>query len=249
MVANTFLDAARTSGTAIEQAGAAFMLHPETFAESAAAGYTNPFAGYAVGRGGVLGDATGGTVAAIFAVFEPSFIQAMWDEGCKVRGALAGAAIYWEQAAGFGRRHLGDAPGIDIVAELGAKVLATTSGAGLPLFAGWQSMPLADDTAARAAQVIFVLRELRGSVHFNALSLSGVTPVEAHVLNKGASYAQTFGWSEPFPDGADKRELLAEAEQSTNRRMAEILAAALTPAEVAEFARAAVDVNAALTAQ
>ena len=61
-------------------------------------------------------------------------------------------------------------------------------------------------------QVIFVLRELRGSVHFNALTISGVTPVEAHVLNKGAQYAKTFGWSEPFPDGADKKQLLADVE-------------------------------------
>jgi hypothetical protein len=170
LIDNAFLDAARTSGSSVEQAGAAFMLHPETFAESAAAGYTNPFAGYVVGRGGVL---------------------------------------------------------------------AATSGAGLPLFAGWATMPLAEDTPARAMQVIFVLRELRGSVHFNALTISGVTPVEAHVLNKGAQYAKTFGWSEPFPDGADKKQLLADVEQTTNRRISEILSAALTAAEV----------NAALSAQ
>ncbi|BBZ65191.1 hypothetical protein MINS_06200 [Mycolicibacterium insubricum] len=249
MIDNAFLDAARTSGSSVEQAGAAFMLHPETFAESAAAGYTNPFAGYVVGRGGVLGDATGGTVASVFAVFEPSFIKAMWDEGLKVRGALAAAGTYWDQAAGFGRRHLADVSGIDVVAELGAKIIAATSGAGLPLFAGWATMPLAEDTPARAMQVIFVLRELRGSVHFNALTISGVTPVEAHVLNKGAQYAKTFGWSEPFPDGADKKQLLADVEQTTNRRISEILSAALTAAEAAEFARAAAEVNAALSAQ
>ena len=101
MISNAFLDAARASGAVIEHAGAVFMLHPETFGESAAAGYTNPFAGYVVGRGGVLGDATGGTVASVFAVFGPGFVEAMWDEGRAVRSALDAAGIYWEQAAGF----------------------------------------------------------------------------------------------------------------------------------------------------
>ena len=36
-------------------------------------------------------------------------------------------------------------------------------------------MPLADDDAARALQVMFVLRELRGDVHFNLLVNSRIT--------------------------------------------------------------------------
>ena len=41
---NDMFDAARAAGSPVEQAVAVFMLHPETFAESVAAGYENPFA-------------------------------------------------------------------------------------------------------------------------------------------------------------------------------------------------------------
>ncbi|HTM29464.1 MAG TPA: hypothetical protein VL097_08965 [Rhodanobacter sp.] len=75
------LDATVATGDAMEQAVAVFMLHPENFGASIAAGYENPLAGYVAGRGGVLGEATGATVGAVFAVFEPTGLAAMWDEG------------------------------------------------------------------------------------------------------------------------------------------------------------------------
>jgi len=241
-------NAVSAAGTAMEQAVAIFMLHPETFGESIAAGYENPFAGYAAGRAGVLGEASGETVAAIFAVFEPNFTGAMWDEGVKVRGAKAAADIYWEQAAGFGRRYLAGAEGTERIAELVEKVIAVTPDAGLPLFAGWRRMPLAADGPARALQAMFVHRELRAGVHFNALTISGITPIEAHMLNKGHDYAMLFGWPEPFADGADKKDRYTEVEQATNRRMAELYAAALTEDEAAELARLTAAALATLTA-
>nr|WP_235677044.1 evbL [Mycolicibacterium porcinum] len=220
----------------MEQAVAIFMLHPENFGASVAAGYENPLAGYVAGRGGVLGEATGATVSAVFAVFEPNGLAAMWDEGVAVRGAAGAAQQYWAQAADFGRKYLSAAQGLDRIAALGEKIIAVTPIAGLPLFAGWRAMPLADDAAARALQVMFVLRELRAGVHFNALTISGIAPVDAHMLNKGPQYTTMFGWPEPFADGADKKDRYAEIEQATNRRMAEIFAAALDPAEAKELA-------------
>jgi len=56
---------------------------------------------------------------------------------------------------------------------------------------------------------MFILRELRGGVHSNALTNSGVTPVEAHMLNKGHQYTTMFGWPEPFADGTDKKDRYA----------------------------------------
>jgi hypothetical protein len=231
------LDDVIAAGTAMEQAVSVFMLHPETFGESIAAGYQNPLAGYVAGRGGVLGEATGDTVASVFAVFEPTGLAAMWDEGIAVRGAAGAAQLYWDQTAGFGRKYLAGADGLDRIAALGEKVIAASPTAGLPLFAGWRAMPLADDPAARALQVMFVLRELRAAVHFNALCISGITPIEAHMLNKGPQYAAMFGWPEPFADGAGKQDRYAQIEQATNRRMTELFAAAIDPAEAAELAR------------
>ena len=234
---NDLFDAAVAAGSPIEQAVALFMLHPENLAESTASGYQNPIAGYVAGRGGVLGEATAATVCSVFVVFEPTLLRGLWEEGVAVCGARGAADVYWEQAARFARKHLAGAEGLDRIAALGEKVIAAAPDAGLPLYAGWRTMPLADDAPARALQVMHVLRELRGGVHFNALTISGITPVEAHMLNKGQQYAAMFGWSEPFPDGADKKDRYAEVEQATNRRMAEIFAASLTPEEADELAR------------
>lgn len=242
------LDAAAATGTAMEQAVAIFMLHPETFGASTAAGYENPLAHYVAGRGGVLGEATGATVSAVFAVFEPKGLAAMWDEGVAVRGAAGAAQQYWEQAAEFGRKYLSGTEGLDRIAALGEKVISASPIAGLPLFAGWRAMPLADDAPARALQVMFVLRELRAGVHFNALTISGIAPVEAHMLNKGHQYTTMFGWPEPFADGADKRDRYAEIEAATNRRMTEIFTAALEPAEADELARLSADALASMKA-
>jgi hypothetical protein len=46
-----------------------------------------------------------------------------------------------------------------------------------------------------------------------------------------------FGWSEPFADGADKKDRYAEVESDTNRRMTELFEAALDGDELAELAR------------
>lgn len=237
MTSSDITDAVATAGAAIEKAVAVFMLHPETYGASVAAGYENPLAGYVAGRGGVLGEATGATVAAVFAVFEPTGLAALWEEGVKVRGAAGASQVYWDQTADFGRKYLSGADGLARIAELGEKLIAATPIAGLPLYAGWRAMPLADDAPARALQVMFILRELRAGLHFNALSLSGITPIEAHMLNKGPKYAAMFGWPEPFADGAGKKDRYDEAEAATNRRMAEISAVAMTSAEAEELAR------------
>jgi hypothetical protein len=241
-------EAACAAGGPIEQVGAIFMLHPQTFAGSVAAGYENPFAGYVLGRGGVLPDPTGDSVASTFLVFEPNLIRTLWDQGIAVRPAGEAAQLYWHQAADFGRKYLADAEGLGRIAELGEKVIAATPAGGLPLYGGWRAMPLADDASARALQVMFVLRELRGDVHFNELRDSGIQPVEAHMLNKGPEYAAMFGWPEPYADGADKKDRYAEVREATNDRMAEIFSAALTLDEAEELARLTTSALASLTA-
>lgn len=245
---DVWTSAAATAGAAMEQSVAIFMLNPETYGASVAAGYENPLCGYVAGRGGVLGEASGDTVSAVFAVFEPTAIAALWDEGVKVRGAAGAAAQYWEQTAEFGRKYLAGAAGLDRIAALGKKVIDATPIAGLPLFAGWRSMPLAEDAPARALQVMFVLRELRAGVHFNALTISGIAPIEAHMLNKGPGYAAMFGWPEPFADGADKKDRFVEVEEETNRRMAQLYEAALDPAEAEELAQLTTEALASLKA-
>ncbi|MGY4708070.1 SCO6745 family protein [Mycolicibacterium sp. CBM1] len=236
-MSDTDIDAVRTAGAGIGEAVSIFMLCPETSRKGLAAGYPDPFAAYFAGRGGVLGDTNATTVNAVFAVFEPNVVQACWTNGVAVHDAATSAGIYWDQAAEFGRTYLAGADGVGRIAELGEKVIAAAPEAGLPLYAGWRAMPLADDAEARAFQVMFVLRELRAAVHFAALALSGLSPVEAHLLNKGPGYAAFMGWQPPYPDSADDaKDRYDEAEVLTNRRMAEIIASALTSAEADELA-------------
>ncbi len=241
-------DAAQAAGDPIQQAVAVFMLHPETFAESIAAGYQNPLAGYVAGRGGVLGEVTGAAVSSAFAVFEPNALGALWEQGVAVRGAAGAAELYWEQTADFGRKYLAGAEGLDRLAALGEKIIAATPGVDLPLYAGWRTMPLADDAPARALQVMFILRELRAAVHFSVLTDSGISPVEAHMLNKGREYTKMFAWPEPYADGSDKKDRYAEVEDVTNRRMAEFFAAALDREEADELARLSAGALASLQA-
>jgi hypothetical protein len=233
------LEAVRAGGGPIEQIGALFMLHPETVEQSAANGYPHPFAGYFAGRGGVLGRADASTVNAVFAVFEPTVVRTFWEQGLAVHGAEGGASVYNDQIAGFARKHLAGAEGLDRIVELGEKVIAAAPELANPLFAGWRAMPRASDDAARALQVLFVLRELRGGIHMDALALSGLTAVEAHMLNKGSEYCAFFGWAEPFADGEDKRADKQAAEEATDRRMAQIVPAALTAEEATELTRLA----------
>jgi hypothetical protein len=230
-------EAVRAAGAAIGEAVGIFMLHPETAEQSIAAGYPDPLAAYFAGRGGVLGNATADTVNAVFVVFEPNLVRMCWDTGVAVHGAAGGAKLYWEQAADFGRKYLASAQGMDRLAAIGEKVIAAAPDPGLALFAGWRNMPLADDAPARALQVMFVLRELRAGVHFNALTVSGLSPVEAHMLSRGPEYTAFMGWREPFADGADKRDRYVAVEEATDRRMAEIIGAALDDDEAGELAR------------
>ena len=242
------VDAIRTAGAAIGEAVSVFMLSPDTFEKSLAAGYPDPFAAYFAGRGGVLGDATGRTVTPVFAVFEPGLAKTCWENGVAVHGASESARLYWSQAADFARSYLAGADGLDRIAALGEKVIAAADEPGLPLYAGWRAMPLADDAPARAFQVMFVLRELRAAVHFNALTISGLRPVEAHILNQGTDYAAFMGWQPPFADVADKSDRYAEVERTTDRRMTEIVGSALTADEADELARLTVAALAALKA-
>lgn len=241
-------DAVRGIGAACGEAISIFMLSPDTMQNSMAAGYSDPFSAYFVGRGGVLGDATGTTVAAVFAVFEPNHARTSWEKGVAVRDAATSAGWYWDQAAEFARSYLAGAEGLDRIAELGERVIAEAPEPGLPLYAGWRSMPLADDAPARAFQVMYILRELRAAVHFNALTISGVAPVEAHLLYRGPEYAAFMGWQPPHPDPSAKKDRYREVEDSTNRRMAELIGAALTQDEADELARLAAAALATLKA-
>jgi len=230
----------------MEVSGAAFMLHPDTFEASGAAGYEHPFQGYFAGRAGTMGDVTTDAVAAAFYSFPREVVQLFWEAGKAVKGAAGGATQYQNQIVAWAQKHLAGVSGLDRYAELGEKIIAAAPSAGLPVYAAWAAQPRVSDPAGHAMQVLMVIRELRGSIHVAGLATSGISPKEAHLLNNpgacpnrppaGTEYAGLFGWAEPWPDVSHLKGVRDEVEESTGNRMAQIIGAALSADEAEEFA-------------
>jgi hypothetical protein len=244
-----FLAAASAAGGPIEKVGAAWMLHPEQFEATTAAGYGHPFAGYFAGRGGVLGEVTPEVVDATFAIFAPEVVTMMWNMGLPVHGARGGAELYFRQGAEWAQRHLAGVDGLERFAELGERVIASAPALGLPLFAGWRTLPRVSDPAGHAFQVSLILRELRGAIHVAAVASAGVSALEAHKLaGKPDEYIDMFGWPKPYPDVAHLKGVRDEVEETTNARCAQILAGALSAEEADELGRLAEAMYAAVSA-
>jgi hypothetical protein len=249
--------ATSTIASPMEVSGAAFMLHPETFEASGAAGYGHPFEGYFAGRAGTLGDLSTDEVTDLFYSFPREVVQLFWEPGRAVLGVEGGTAQYQKQIAEWGAKHLAGVAGLDRFAELGEKIIAAAPTAGLPVFAGWAAQPRVSDPAGHAMQVLMIVRELRGSIHINGLKAAGISPKEAHLLNNpgdcpnrppaGADYAGLFGFAEPWPDVTPLKGVREEVEENTNAQMVAIVGAALSADEAEEFASINQAIYAAVT--
>jgi hypothetical protein len=221
------LAAVKSTSTPIHDIGTAIYLSPDTFAWAAESGYTNPFAFYFAGRGGMLGDVGAEVVRSAFGWFEPEAVKAMYDEGTAVAGAAAAAQRMAEVHALWGRKHLADVKGLDEILAVSEELVDGLEGSGIPLFVGWRAAARADDAAGRVAQLMQILREWRGGIHLVCTTAVGLSPLEAILTNEGEGQAKFFGWPEPFPDCADVRHKHDQAEEMTDRLSAESMARAL----------------------
>ncbi|MFD4430450.1 hypothetical protein [Nocardia sp. NPDC058497] len=201
------------TATAVKQQvlelGGAFMLSREVRDFGDTVGVPGFHGTYTRGRGGVLGDVDADVVSAAFGFFEPGCIRAAW-ESVPLPAADA-AAAYLAACHDFGRRKLAgfDEADAERLAELLARVVDAAPSAGLPLFAGWRAMPLPADGRAALVQVSHVLRELRGGLHFIAVTANGLTPLQAILIagspmSDGPTHARLLGWSEPFEEVTDE---------------------------------------------
>lgn len=177
---------------------------------------------YFVGRCGVLGPVDGDVVASVCGFFPESFVHKAWDEGCEVDLSLA-VEVYLQACQQWGRDFLGEFAEADRLAELAEKVVRGSQSIGAPIFAGWRVLPLADDPPARLAQLMTLLRELRGGLHLAAVLSTGMTPREAILSGPGGtSNATFFGWTDTQiePGRFDfVTSARAEAERNTDRLM------------------------------
>lgn len=213
------LDVVKAVAAPMGSAGSAFYFDPATLARGKELGLDG-FRFYVLGRAGVMGDVTPRMVESAFGYFNRPLVEKIYGSAREKMSPAEAATAYWECAAEKGRARLADVDGLDAYCAAAEKVVAAARPAGLPLFAGISTMPLADDLPGRAAQLTAVLRELRGSVHLLAVGAVGLDDSVAHAI-KRPDDVEMFGYAEaPTVTDAD-RALLDEAEDLTNRLLQE----------------------------
>ena len=211
---------ARDMGKKIGPMGGAFMMSPSAGAAGQEIGL-DFFTYYGLGRGGVLGDVDGKTVADAFHFFNPELVAGVWDTGKANNDPREVASHYADACAKWGRENLSDVDGLEEFTKLAERVAqAAEPTASSSLFAGWRDMPLPDDAAGRAAiQCVLVLRELRGGAHVEATKQVGLAPADAVAANSPNMFS-LFGWTHDMPDTAAFAEACAEAERITDELVA-----------------------------
>ncbi|TMR27209.1 hypothetical protein ETD85_39965 [Nonomuraea zeae] len=184
---------------------------------------------YFRGRCGVLGECDADVVTSVAVFFPAQHVEDNWNGGRKLPVERA-VELYAEACRAWGRRKLGGYDGCARIAELLQPVVEQAASTGAPLFAGWRAVPLADDPPARAAQLLHVVRELRGGLHASAVIAAGLHPLEATLatshdatpfgLAAGEMIAKFFTWPEPYakpaPDIVARR---AAVEETTDDLM------------------------------
>lgn len=230
----------------IRDAGWAFYFAPATVARGAELGL-DPVQFYAMGRGGVLGDAEPAVVSSAFGYFNPAMVAGLWNAGKQKVAPRVAAAAFMECSAAHGRAKLAGVPGLDAFVAAGEKVLAACDGDAFALFAGTAAEPAATDAPGRAMQLLTILREYRGSAHLVAIRAVGLDTRTAHFAKRPDDIAM-FGWSAddaPTVDDAVHAKM-ADAEALTDRLVMPAYAA-LPPAERAAFVATLAACQAALT--
>ena len=81
------LDLVRATSVPIHDIGTAAYLSPDIAGWAAEWGWSNPFAFYFAGRGGMLGDVGAEVVTSTLGWFAPGAVQAMYNEGIGVAPA------------------------------------------------------------------------------------------------------------------------------------------------------------------
>ena len=89
----------------IHDIGTAIYLSPDVMGWAAEWGWSNPFAFYFAGRGGMLGDVSHDVVTAALGWFEPNTVKAMYSEGAAVAGPAGAAARMAEAHCLWGDKH------------------------------------------------------------------------------------------------------------------------------------------------
>ena len=232
---NTALAAVKSTSEPIHDIGTAIYLSPDVFAWAAEWGWSNPFAFYFAGRGGMLGDVGAEVVHAALGWFAHDAVHAMYTEGIGIAGAQGAAGRMAEAHARWGENHYARVDGLGDIVAVSEAVVDGVEGSAIPLFAGWRDAPRCESPGGRAAQLMQMLREWRGGLHLVATTAVGLSPLEAILTNEGEGQAKLFGWPEPFPDVTPIKAKHDQAEEITDQLCAASLAQALDADRLPSF--------------
>jgi hypothetical protein len=220
----------------INQHGASLFFDPETLARAGELGVEDAAVLYGGGRAGAMGDVLAPTVGATFGFFEPTAVvevtAAVWAHW----SPRAITAVFADAMAHTARLRWHEPSAAEVV-RVGRRLCELASPFGRPLFAAWREVAVPDDACGGAAIVVMALRELRGDTHVNALATLGVDPLGAEMVTRGGDWAQIHGWPPPYPDPEPYRALVAQADDFTSARMADVYAK-VPAADAARFAEA-----------
>jgi hypothetical protein len=225
----------KATSVPIHDIGTSAYMSADIAAWAAEWGWSNPFAFYFAGRGGMLGDVGVDVVTSTFGWFAPAAVRAMYAEGIGVASPTSAASRMAEAHGMWGEKYYGDVEGVADIVAVTEELVDGLEGSAIPLFVGWRDADRAESPAGRAAQLMQMLREWRGGIHLVATTAVGLSPLEAILTNEGPGQAKFFGWQEPFPDFAAIKERHDEAEEMTDRLCASALADALSPARYSAF--------------
>jgi hypothetical protein len=225
----------KATSVPVHDIGTAAYLSPDIAGWAAEWGWSNPFAFYFAGRGGMLGDVGSDVVTSALGWFEPSAVRAMFSEGAGVAGPRGAAARMAEAHRMWGEKHYGGVEGLEEMVAVTEELVDGLEGSAIPLFVGWRDAARSESPPGRAAQLMQILREWRGGIHLVATTAVGLSPLEAILTNEGPGQAKFFGWPEPFPDFAAIKGRHDEAEEITDRLCASALADALGVGGYATF--------------
>lgn len=240
------LAAVQATSVPIHDIGTGIYLSPDVLGWAAGWGWSNPFAFYFAGRGGMLGEVTPEVVTAALGWFCPTAVTAMYNDGIGVAGARGAAERMAEAHTKWGEKHFAQVDGLEEAVPVIEDLVTGLEGSALPLFVGWREAPASESSAGRAAQLMQMLREWRGGLHLVATTSVGLTPLEAILTNEGAAQAKFFGWAEPFPDVSGIKAKHDEAEAITDQLCATSLAQALPADKLPIFETAVHSFRAAL---
>ena len=217
----------RSTSTPIHDIGTAIYLSSDVFGWAAEWGWTNPFAFYFAGRGGMLGDVSPEVVVSAMGWFEPGVAGAMFGEGVKDKPASEAAARMAQAHSKWGEVHYAGVERIEEKVAVCEDLVGGLEGSAIPLFVGFREVDQGETSAGRAAQLMQMLREWRGGLHLVSTTAVGLSPLEAVLTNEGQGQAKFLGWPEPFPDVEELKAKHEEAEEMTDRLCTAGLVAAL----------------------